>query len=265
MLIDYGMSHVRSLHTTSFRANSPVPGRAARRLDSNGTGIRERVLLLHGLARTSRSMRRLGKRLAEAGYQVSTVGYPSRRRSVAASAVTVRRVIARYRATEKTTLHFVTHSLGSIVLRLAFAEQLPDNLGRVVMLSPPSQGSEIVDRFRGWWLFRAINGPAGSELGTGPDSLPNRLGPVRWPTGVITGNRPALYDRWLARLIPGENDGKVAVKRAPVEGMNDFLVVPASHSFIMNNREVIRQTIFFLKHGRFDHSGPSPPPGNAGT
>ncbi|WP_456387802.1 esterase/lipase family protein [Desulfolithobacter sp.] len=265
MLIDYGMSHVWSHHTTSFRPQSPAPSRAAIRDYSDETLSRERVLLLHGLARTSLSMRRLGKRLTDAGYLVSTVGYPSRRKSVAAAAVTVQQTIARYRAMETTTLHFVTHSLGGIVLRFVFTEQLPDNLGRVVMLSPPNQGSEIVDRFHDWWLFRAINGPAGAELGTRPDSLPNRLGPVRWPTGVITGNRPGLYDRWLARLIPGENDGKVAVERARVEGMRDFLVVPASHSFIMNNREVIRQTIFFLKHGRFDHSGPSQFPGNKET
>ncbi len=184
-----------------------------------------------------------------------SVDYPSRHQSIVRSAATVRRTMARHLVPGESTIHFVTHSMGGIVLRQMFEEYLPDNLGRVVMLSPPNQGSEIVDSFRDRWLFKAINGPAGTELGTERDSLPNRLGPVRWPTGVIAGNRPGLCDLWFARFIPGESDGKVAVKRTMVEGMSDFLVVPAGHCFIMNNREVIRQTLFFLRNGRFDHAG----------
>jgi hypothetical protein len=118
------------------------------------------------------------------------------------------------------------------------------------MLSPPSQGSEVVDRLGGWWLFQAMNGPAGAELGTGPDSLPNRLGRAQFSVGIIARTRSV--NLFLSALIPGADDGKVAVDRARLDGMADFVVVPASHPFIMNNREAIRQTLTFLRTGSFD-------------
>lgn len=255
MLIEYFMPLYRPQHTYPIlHGGRPRPRRPSEEPVEERATSREKVFLLHGLARTSRSMLRMGRHLAGAGYLTIPVDYPSRRQSIARSVVTVRRAMVRHLATKGATLHFVTHSMGGIVLRQMFEEYLPDNLGRVVMLSPPNQGSEIVDRFRDRWLFKAINGPAGIELGTDRDSLPNRLGPVRWPTGIIAGNRPDLCDIWLARFIPGESDGKVAVKRTMVQGMSDFLIVPTGHCFIMNNREVIRQTLFFLQNGRFDRN-----------
>ena len=60
-------------------------------------------------------------------------------------------------------------------------------------------------------------------------------------------------DAVLATQIPGENDGKVSVERAKVGGMRDFLVLPVTHTFIVNNDVVIGQTLHFLKHGNFLH------------
>jgi hypothetical protein len=127
------------------------------------------------------------------------------------------------------------------------------------MLSPPNRGSEVTDNLRDNPLYRWLNGPAGQQLGTGPGDLPGRLGPVDYPVGVITGNRHSFFDAWLATLIPGEDDGKVAVERAKVAGMTDFLVVPYTHPFIMEKKEVIAQTLYFLRHGRFYRSAPETP------
>ena len=90
---------------------------------------------------------------------------------------------------------------------------------------------------------------------TGPQGLPAQLGPVDFTLGIITGNEHTAVDAVLATQIPGENDGKVSVERAKVEGMRDFLVLPVTHTFIVNNDVVIGQTLHFLKHGNFLHAG----------
>jgi hypothetical protein len=146
-------------------------------------------------------------------------------------------------------IHFVTHSLGGILVREYLATHSLPALGRVVMLGPPNQGSEIVDRLGSWRLFAVINGPAGRQLGTGAHSVPNRLGPVTYPVGVIAGHHSINWiNSWL---IPGPDDGKVSVARTVVAGMTDHLVLPCSHPFLMRDRTAIRQTIHFLGHGRF--------------
>jgi hypothetical protein len=122
-------------------------------------------------------------------------------------------------------------------------------LGRVVMLGPPNQGSEVVDRIGAWKLFKRINGPAGGELGTGPDSLPNRLGPVDFELGVIAGDRSI---NWInSAMIKGPDDGKVSVERTKVAGMKEHVVFHVTHPMIMKNGAVIDATLRFLATGSF--------------
>ena len=98
----------------------------------------------------------------------------------------------------------------------------------------------------------ALNGPAGQQLGTDDDSVPKRLGPARYPVGIITGN--SSINPILSLLIPGEDDGKVSIENARLQGMTDFLVVPHSHPLIMNSDRVIRQTSHFLRRGSFERA-----------
>jgi hypothetical protein len=143
----------------------------------------------------------------------------------------------------------VTHSLGGIMLRAFLEEHRPDNLGRVVMLSPPNQGTELVDRFGDHPWFRRASGPTAQELGTQPSSLPKRLGPADFELGIITGD--VSYNPITSWMITGADDGVVAVDSARLEGMTDFLVVPRSHTFIMNSGKVTKEIVHFLEHGSF--------------
>ena len=208
------------------------------------------VILLHGLAMVRLSMRPLAVFLRQHGYLVVNVGYPSRKHpieSLAHSAIPP--AVAELRRKGVDSIHFATHSMGGILLRYFLATETLPEPGRVVMLCPPNQGSELVDCFRHLWWFRWYFGPAGCQLGTAATDLPLRLGPLSRPVGIITGNRPATGI--FSRFFPGPNDGKVSVARAQLPGMTDFLTVPYGHALLMHHRPVAEQVVAFLENGRF--------------
>ena len=208
------------------------------------------VILLHGLCRTKASMNKMAARMTDEGYVVVNVEYASRQGKIAElSEQVVGGALRDPRLKDCKTIHFVTHSLGGILVRKYFKDNPQERLGRVVMLSPPNQGSEVVDRIGHWTLFKWINGPAGGQLGTGPDSVPNSLGPVSFELGVITGDRSI---NWInSSMIKGNDDGKVSVEHSKVEGMDDHVVVHTSHPYVMKNRKVIALAARFLESGSF--------------
>jgi len=210
------------------------------------------VVLLHGLARSASSMHDMEIALQGAGYRVCNIAYPSREHPIADLASRfVAPGIGRCVPDADEPVSFVTHSLGGIIVRELARTELVRNIGRVVMLGPPNHGSEVVDALGDWYLFGAINGPAGGELGTSMSSGPQRLGPATFEAGIIAGSRSI---NWINSLIiPGVDDGKVSVQSAKLEGMRDFVLVGTSHPFLMTDREVIRQTIRFLTSGCFAH------------
>ncbi|MDR2862655.1 MAG: alpha/beta fold hydrolase [Puniceicoccales bacterium] len=212
----------------------------------------EHVLLLHGLCRSTRSLMRMSAALSDAGFVPHCISYPSRSASIeqlADSALPP--AVRRCEEAGAGAIHFVTHSMGGILVRSYLRRHPhPPLLGRVVMLAPPNHGSEIVDRLRHWRLFQQINGAAGQELGTGADSTPQRLGAADFETGILAGRR-SLDWFFSAFFFSGPNDGKVSVESTRLEGMRDHRVLPATHTFITRNAAAIRQTIHFLRHGRF--------------
>ena len=209
------------------------------------------AVLLHGLGRSSRSMDRVAEALHIAGYAVCNVDYPSRDHLIAELVSEhVLPAIHTCGLDVGAPVDFVTHSMGGIIVREIAAGAAIPNIGRVVMLAPPNQGSEIVDVLGDNWLFEFVNGPAGRQLGTEAESKPNSLGAPKFELGIITGN--SSINPLLSNIIPGDDDGKVAVQRAKVAGMQDFLILPVSHPFIMRDHVVIRQSLYFLANGKFD-------------
>lgn len=212
------------------------------------------VVVLHGLLRTSQSMATMADALADHGYFIVNLDYPSTEISIEETSDLLDQALLDCCAESDEPVHFVTHSLGGIIVRFYLDDRAPRILGRVVMLSPPNSGSEVVDALDDFSLFRTGLGPAAQELSTKEDSVPVRLGPVTFELGVITGNKS--INPLFSWLIPGEDDGQVSVEGARIAGMTDFLVLPHTHTFIMNSPEVIRQTLRFLEHGSFDQESP---------
>ena len=209
----------------------------------------ESVVLLHGLGRTDRSMQLLADRIADAGFATHNIHYPSREQAPEALIQYIGAEVGACCAAAK-RLHFVTHSLGGIVVRQYLTKHTLKNPGRVVMLAPPNQGSEAVDKLGHLTLFDWIYGPAGRQLGTAPDALPMQLPAPPVEVGVIAGTRTMNWV--LSRMIPGPDDGKVSVERTKLPGMVDFATVDSSHPFIMRNQEVMVLTLAFLRNGSFE-------------
>ncbi len=213
----------------------------------------ECVILLHGLVRSNSSMEKIEEKLKAEGYQTVNHDYPSTDFTIADLAMNeIPKAIEECNQCQPKKIHFVTHSLGGILIRYFLEHNEVEDLGRVVMLSPPNQGSEAVDELSNMPGFDLFNGPAGDELGTDENSVPVSLGAADFEVGIITGNESV--NLILSQLIPGEDDGKVSVANAKLEGMTDFLVVPHSHTFIMKSDAVIEQILCFLKNGSFDHT-----------
>lgn len=206
------------------------------------------VVLLHGLWRDDDSMNKMERTLSEAGFEVRNIGYQSTERTIQElSAETIPRAT---RACENTgDIHFVTHSMGGILLRHYLEHDDIDRLGRVVMLGPPNQGSEVVDTYSEFPGFQWFGGPAGLQLGTGEASIPRSLGPVTFDVGIIAGYRS--INPILSSIIPDRDDGKVSVESTRVEGMNDHIEMPVTHVFMMRNGKVLDQVIHYLHNGSF--------------
>ena len=206
------------------------------------------VVLLHGLTRSSRSMRAMAEALRGEGYTVITCDYPSRSADISTLSTNLFKTLApQWESAGK--VHFVAHSLGGILLRAYLQDHAIPNLGRVVMLGPPNGGSEIVDKLGSLKLYQWINGPSGGQLGTSPDSVPQQLRRPAFELGVIAGDRSV--NPILSLMIPGKDDGKVSVARAKAAGMRDFICLHVTHTFMMRNRQAIAQTKHFLKNGTF--------------
>lgn len=199
-------------------------------------------------------MNKIAEAFAARGYSISNVDYPSRKYRIEELApMAIEAGISR--CPNGAAIHFVTHSLGGILVRYYLERHRIPTLGRVVMVAPPNQGTEVVDNYRNFPGFQAISGPAGLQLGTEESSVPNQLGPVEYEVGVIAG--AATFNPLLSLFfLPNPDDGKVSVESTKVEGMSDFVVVPHSHPFIMQAAAVIEYAILFIESGLFLHDAP---------
>ena len=209
------------------------------------------VLLLHGIARTSASLRAFQRALEANGYSVLNLDYRSRHLPLEALAESIHPAVARFARMNPGALHIVAHSMGGLLARVYLARYRPARLGRVVMVGTPNGGSAVADLLRDWPLYRLVFGPAGQQLVTTPEvALSTAFGAVDYDLGVLAGDRPFI-PLVADLLLPGPNDGKVTVASTRLVGMADHLTIHTSHTRLASHPETLAATLNFLHHGQF--------------
>ncbi|MBN1534891.1 MAG: alpha/beta hydrolase [Spirochaetes bacterium] len=209
---------------------------------------RDYVVLLHGISRSPRSMRRIETALAAQGYSVINFGYPSTRESIEEIAANLHMTIGGI-PPGKSRIHFVTHSLGSIVVRYYLHRYRTPRLGRIVMIAPPNRGSQLARHLSRWKAYRQVFGRAGEEVTGAPGTIPQVIPPPKAEFGIIAGGLG--FPLGLNPFLPGDNDGTVSVEETKLPGMKDFILLRGQHSLLLLQGDVIRNIVQFLKEGCF--------------
>ena len=208
------------------------------------------VVLLHGIGMRSYVMKRLESALRADGYRTVNISYPSRNmpfEELAGEYLPAQ--LAKHDVARAPRLHFVTHSMGSLIVRKLIKDARPANLGRVVMIGPPNQGSAAADVAKENAILKKFLGGNLVRLGTGKDAIVKTLGPADFDVGIIAGE--VAVNPVFGKALGGKNDGAVTIESARLEGMKDFLVVPYSHTLMLWRTEVVNQVRAFLSEGKF--------------
>ena len=215
---------------------------------------KEIVILLHGILRSDLDMMPLALYLRQKGYEAHAIKYPSREKNLEDLTDYLHTQIEQYTGTDKPKINFVTHSMGGLLTRYYIHHHHPENLGKVVMIGTPNKGSESADFLMESKIFspifEKIYGPAGQQLGTKHEYVTHD---IDYPLGVIAGSQSINpLAPWMLADIDSGHDGIVPVENTKIDGMADHIVLPATHTFMVFSPEVIKQSAYFLDHGKFE-------------
>lgn len=234
----------RIKHGTANERKDSKPLNAASETTTHSKHI---VVMIHGIARSTGTFRALRRALRNTEWHAVAFGYKSTRGTLEDHTDALAGFLDNLEGLE--TVSFVTHSMGGLILRLLLARE-PTllqrcQIGRIVLIAPPNQGSRIADTLKDLHLYKAFYGPAGQQL------VPSCVAKVPGLAGndfaVIAGGKGD--GKGFNPLLPGDDDGTVTVAETPLDGARDSLLVPTIHARISNNPITVRATISFLRHG----------------
>ncbi|MCD4818640.1 MAG: hypothetical protein K8S23_08100 [Candidatus Cloacimonetes bacterium] len=207
----------------------------------------EIVFLIHGIKDSPKDMRKIEKAIF-ADYEVVNFSYPS-------SKLSISELVDKYlepelaKFSKNDTIHFVTHSMGGILLRVYLEHYSLENIGKIIMIAPPNQGSEVTDFFHRNFIYKFRYGPAGQELTENIATELSISDSLQQNFGIISGSGTQLP--FFSCFIDGEDDGKISTERTKLKGMQDFIILPYPHDTILKKKETIKQIVWFLKYGKF--------------
>jgi hypothetical protein len=195
-----------------------------------------KILLIHGLSRTSRSLLSLERCLQQSGWATEQFSY-------LAVSETFDCIVERLRVrlqilASQGNYGIVAHSLGGLLTRAALGSSSLQMPKHVVMLGTPNQVPRLAPH--AWRLapFRWWTGQCGLNL-TNPDffaSLPRIESPYTIVAG--TGGLRGFWSPFGDEL----NDGIVALSETRLSSQDRIIQLPVLHTFMMNNL-IVQKTV----------------------
>jgi hypothetical protein len=201
----------------------------------------EKILIgIHGFMRGKSNMSLFNQEFSKDNWKFYSWSYPSQMRTIqehGQSLVDVFNFILKKYPHHK--IHFVTHSLGGLILRSALNESAcPEAIKstKAVLIAPPNQGAAYGRFLNLFKLFRDIAGDyAGKQLLTTPHGGFEALGqfPDSMQIQVIAGTcgcNPVIFEK---------NDGKVGLSETRLSTPHEFTTIFAGHSWICHTQAAV--------------------------
>lgn len=211
----------------------------------------EAIIFIHGMGRKHHSFKSLQKEAERQGYITYNQSYPSTKQKVEVSSEQyIGKALDALKAHAPTKIHFVTHSLGGLLIRYYLSHYTIKNLGAIVMLAPPNQGSHVTERYKSLFWYKTATGVAGQQLGISNNPFLTSLKPINTKLLVIAGTRSS--DPWFNSVFDEAHDGKVSVSSTKLTESHEHITIEVGHTFIMNNPKVQKHTFDFLNNYRID-------------
>lgn len=208
------------------------------------------VVLIHGFLRMPSSMENMAKFLNENGYRTINIDYPSHKYDIDTVADKfLKPAILGYCPEPDRQIHFVTHSLGGLILRHYLKDNQPENLRKIVMIAPPNKGSELADLLNENPFGEKLLGPILPELTTQIQNLPPKIDIPEIKIGIIAGTKS--INPLANKIIKGKHDSTVSVESTKMENMTDFMEIERSHTFITDQEEVKTAVLNFFTTEKF--------------
>lgn len=208
----------------------------------------ECVVLLHGYLRSSGCMNFLESKLESAGYKVQNLSYPSTKYSI--STLSREHVGPKIDHTLCDKIHFVGHSMGGIIVRHYLSENKLPNLGHVVLITAPNNGSELVTSIQNnKSLSWVLMGPAVHDIAVGSEFF-KTLPLPDYNVGIITADK-SMNPITSMFILEGMDDGTLTIESMKLPNMKDIVNLPSTHTLVLSHPEISTQVESFLKEGRF--------------
>lgn len=212
----------------------------------------ELVILLHGLARSSHSMDKIQERLEDEGYATLNISYPSLKYSIK-DQVEINiwpQIEANIAKGNYSKVHFVGYSLGGLISRYIVENYSIANLGNIVQIASPNQGSDLAFALKNGHWYKKLFGPAGQDLAKGSPFIASLNKKVDYSLGVIAGTM-TLNPITSIFMLDGKDDGTVTLKSTEIAGMKEHIKIHSSHTLILRHEQTIENVVSFLKSGNF--------------